>query len=618
MELTGSWEPLCGAWGNGLHGVEGQAVAAGPGWTDALAGFAVTCGEGAGVSRCGRHIVAMQGRVRMGRSRQGVAAADLADTIAERGLRAALADMDGAFVMAHWDCETQRLGLARDPVGQRALYYGWVDGRLVFSSDLGELRASSRWNNAVDRGALALFLRHGHVPAPYSIHQGIYKLLPGSMLELSRKDAMRGPQYHIPGIDQLRFWDAASVYGDALVRRSAIPAEVAIEGLHLRLQRAVEASAATGGATRAGVFLSGGTDSSLVTALLQMQSDLPVTTVGIGFHAPEHDEREWMVAIARHLGVNHETVVFDDGAVLEHVQRIPDVWAEPFADASQLPTLMASELLSGRCLTALTGDGGDELFCGHGAYLRAVRNARCSALLPGWLLNWFARHDQSDRERWRAGGMQALAAELSGTGAAHHYLMRVSRWREPALLLGGVIEPRTAYRDVSLPLVGGELIDQVQYLDFTMELGNGILTKVGAAAAACGLVTASPLLDKRVIEFAWQLPVDLKLRRGEQKWILKQLLCRYLPAPLVQRPKRGFGPPISAWLRGPLREWAHALLAPASLTAAEIRDHARVRWMWERFQQGERHWHPPLWTLLMYLAWHERMRCHASNGGSNG
>lgn len=614
MELTGSWTPAHA----GRDDVSRAAMRPAPpgqqGWGDADVGFAVACRDAPGVSRCGRHIVAVQGRVRQMRSRQSLSAHELADAIAARGLRAALSDMDGAFVIVHWDRAERSVGLARDPAGQRPLYYGWVDGRLVFGSDLSAVCVSSDGNMPVDRGALALFLRHGYVPAPYSIYQGIYKVLPGSLLVVSRPEALRGPAQHMPGMRQARFWDVTSAYGDALLRRAPISVAAAIEGLDLRLQRAVEATTHEGGLTRTGAFLSGGTDSSLVAALLQAQSERPVPTLGIGFHAPEHDEREWMEAIARHLGVRHETVIFDDAAVLDHVRRIPDAWPEPFADTSQIPTLMASELLATHCTHALTGDGGDELFCGHGAYLRAVRNTRCSAMVPTWLRGWFAGHDQTDRERWRSGGLPALAAELSSTGVAHHYLMRVSRWRDPAALLGGVIEPRTVYRDGPLPLVGAELIDQVQYLDFTMELGNGILTKVGGAAAFCGLSTASPLLDRRVVEFAWQLPTALKQHRGEQKWILKQLLCRYVPAPLVHRPKRGFGPPISAWLRGPLREWAHALLAPASLADADLRDDGRVRRMWDAFQRGERRWHPQLWTVLMYIAWHQRWQ-RAPAGG---
>lgn len=565
-------------------------------WLDATSGVMQ--------SGCGQHLLVVAGLVHAVYNRQAIAPVSLADRIVQHGLRNVLEQIDGAFVLAHWDRSRRRLALARDPAGQRPLYYGWADGALVFASSLAVLRSHPGVDHRVDRGALALFLRHGYVPAPHCIHPGVFKLVPGSVLEFDERTVRAGPRCHVPGVDQRRYWDVRDRYARAVQQRAVMSPAVAGTALDAHLHGAVAAAGANG---RTGAFLSGGTDSSLVTAILQAQSEGPVHTLGVGFESSAHDERHWMQAVALHLGVRHETVVFSADAVLEQVQRIPEVWDEPFADASQLPTLLASKALSARCAVALTGDGGDELFCGHGAYVRAMRNARLDAWVPAPLRAWAERRHRRDPEASRLGGVPAVIAEMAGNGIGHHYLMRVGRWRDPLALLPGAMEPRTLYGDDPPSLPGADTADLVQYLDFAMELSNGILTKVECAASACGLQAVSPLLDRRVAEFAWQLPTSLKLQGREQKWILKKLLSRYLPAPLVYRPKRGFGPPITGWLRGPLREWAEALLTASNLQRAGIDDDGRIARMWAQFQGGQRRWHPQLWTLLMYLAWHQRV-----------
>ena len=560
-------------------------------------------------SACGRYVVAFAGTAGVARDGHQVSAEDLVERLPHEGLQAVLAPLDGAFVLACWDAWRQQLLLARDPAGQRSLYYGWVDGAFVFADTLGALRALPAFEPVVDGGALALYLRHGYVPAPHCIYRDVFKLDAGHGLALTRAEVLRGPQMHLPVTDQRPWWSAREEQVRALEQRRAWRVEEALDALDDHVQRAVATSVASAGTRRIGAFLSGGTDSSLVCAVLQSQRALPVPTLGVGFEHPGHDERHWMQGVARHLGVRHETQVLTERDVLEQVLRIPKAWHEPFADTSQIPTLLANDALGVHCRVALTGDGGDELFFGHGAYVRAIRNARLSQWMPSPLQAWLAQWDAQDPERWREGGLRALVAEGSATGVAHHYLMRVSRWRAPWRLVPGVIEPRTAYRDGPLVLPGGDPADVVQQLDFRMELGNGILAKVEHAGRLAGLLPLSPLLDRRLVSFAWQLPTGLKLHEGQQKWILKQLLCRYLPEALVMRPKRGFGPPIAGWLRGPLREWADGLLTPSRLQASGLADPMIIRRMWARFLAGERRWHPHLWTVLMYVQWFEHNRC---------
>lgn len=560
-------------------------------------------------STCGRHVLAFAGSAGVTRGGGRVRADELVDRMAREGLHAVLEPLDGAFGLVCWDAQRQELILARDPAGQRSLYYGWVDGAFVFADTLGALRALPAFQPVVQGGALALYLRHGYVPAPHCIYRDVYKLDAGHVLTLTRAQVLRGPQYHLPGVDQRPWWSVREAHERALGQRRTWRVEEALDALDGHVQRAVATSIASAGTQDTGAFLSGGTDSSLVCAVLQSQRSLPVHTLGIGFEHPCHDERAWMQGVARHLGVRHQTHVFSERDVLEQVQRIPQAWHEPFADTSQIPTLLASDALGMECRAALTGDGGDELFFGHAAYVRAIRNARLSHWVPSPLQAWLAQWDAQEPERWREGGLRALLAEASATGVAHHYLMRVSRWRAPWRLVPGVIEPRTAYRDGPLLLAGGDPADVVQQLDFRMELGNGILAKVEHAGRLAGLSPLSPLLDRRLVNFAWQLPTGLKLHEGQQKWILKQLLCRYLPEALVMRPKRGFGPPIASWLRGPLREWADALLTPSRLQASGLADPQIIGRMWSRFLAGERRWHPHLWTVLMYMQWFEHNRC---------
>lgn len=589
-------------WSSGTADVRGMVVAGADG-NVALAGADAAYPQAPCVieSACGRHILAVEGRVWSSDRRRPVTAATLVEAIARRGLRHVLEDHDGAFVLAHWSRDERCMTLARDRAGQRALYYAWSQGALIIATSLRALRAYPGARLPVNPASLALFLRHGYVPAPHCIVQSAFKMLPGCLLRLGPRELQGDSAAHLPGIDQTSYWQAQQAYEAALQTRGAVDAKGALPVLDRRLHAAVDAARVS---PSTGAFLSGGTDSSLVAAVLQAQSDLPVSTLGVGFESPDHDERHWMQAVARHLGVRHDTVVCGSADVLALVERLPSVWDEPFADASQIPTLLASERLAAGCAVALTGDGGDELFCGHGAYLRAMRNARMGRVLPGHLHGLAQRLAGRSPERARLGGWPALLSEAAGQGVAHHYLMRVVRWRAPlALLPAGTLEPRTLYRDAPTSLHGGDDADMVQYLDFAMELGNGILTKTGRAAQATGLQVVAPLLAREMVEQAWALPTALKLRDGEPKWILKKLLCQYLPEPLVYRPKRGFGPPIGQWLRGPLREWASALLDPDNLLDAGITGTRQVQQMWSGFLAGERRWHPLLWTLLMYLAW---------------
>ncbi|KAF1014129.1 MAG: putative asparagine synthetase [glutamine-hydrolyzing] [Stenotrophomonas maltophilia] len=561
-------------------------------------------------SACGRYVLGLDGRLsnrpalqaRLGEvPRLASDAVVLLQAVAAWGVERTVQACEGAFALVVWDRQARALWLARDPVGERPLYYACQGGTFRFGSELKALQASPGFDPAIDQDALSLLLRHDYVPAPHTIYRGVHKLVAGALLRVDADDLAAGGPPDGPLGGHL-YWCPRHELRQALDDRppQALDLETATDQLEAALQRAIASRMHS--PLACGAFLSGGTDSSLVVAMMQAQSAVPVEAWTVGFDDPGHDESEWASQVARHLGVQHHLHRIDARQAGDLLTRLPQVWCEPFADSSQVPTLLASQLLGARKPVALTGDGGDELFFGHPSYGRALRNARWCGGLPEWvrsLARQSGRH--LDAERARLGGWRALLAEVSADDVEGHYLQRVSRWRDPARVVNGAREPATVFgqRDLGMPAEA-----RIQLLDFRMDLAEGILVKVDRAAMACGVETRSPLLDMDVVRLAWRLPQHLKYHDGEHKRILKHLLARYLPDPLVCRPKRGFGPPIAKWLAGPLRDWAEALLDPKLLREQGCFDAVRVRALWEVFLGGERKWHTHLWNVLMFQAWH--------------
>jgi asparagine synthase (glutamine-hydrolysing) len=491
------------------------------------------------------------------------------------------------------------LWLARDPVGERPLYYGWYQGQFLFASEMKALQAFAGFAPSIDQDALSLLLRHDYVPAPHTIYRGIHKLVAGAMLRIDLSDhAAAAPARPRRG----RATGAHAMRCSALQEplQPAPSLEQATDQLEAVLQKAIAARMHS--PLACGAFLSGGTDSSLVTAM--MQAHRPCRSKrGRSASTIRGMTRATGPRRSRAICVQHHLHRMDARQGLDLLQRLPQVWCEPFADASQLPTLLASELLGARKPVALTGDGGDELFFGHPSYGRALRNARLCGGLPDWVRDLARRSgNRMNVERGRLGGWRALVAEVAANDVEGHYLQRVTRWRQPAQVVLGAREPMTIFQqqDTALPAEA-----RIQLLDFRMDLAEGILAKVDRAGMAAGVETRAPLLDMEVVRLAWRLPQHLKYHDGEHKRILKHLLARYLPEPLVYRPKRGFGPPMARWLAGPLRDWAEALLDPQLLRNQGCFDVARVRGIWEAFLRGERKWHTHLWNVLMFQAWHQ-------------
>jgi len=517
--------------------------------------------------------------------------------IAQWGVRQALERGNGMLALAAWDRHERVLWLARDRVGKKPLYYGWTgDGTLVFGSELSALRAHPGLDAGVDPDALALLLRLDYIPAPHSILRGVHKLQAGSLLRIDHAALQAGA----PSTAQQRWWDARGRMEAAIASGFDGGEEDALDALDALLRDAVALRMEAD--VPLGAFLSGGTDSSLVTALMQAQSSRPVRSFSIGFDNAQHDESAYAAAVARHLGTTHTELHADGRAALDLVPDMATVFDEPFADSSQLPTALLCRLTRQHVTVALSGDGGDELFFGYGRYARALRNDARLGYLPRRALAWLAGNPG---ERSRLGGLAALRAELGTRDLQGIARQRVGRWREPERVVRGARRLVTAYDDPVAAPRNGTPADLLMALDFACYLPEDILTKVDRSSMAVALEARAPLLDWRVVEFAWSLPLSLKWHDGTLKYLPKRLLERYLPAPLVHRRKSGFGAPVGDWLRGPLRDWAEAQLDEKRLRGEGHFEPAPIRAVWREFLGGQRKWHTHLWSVLMFQSWLE-------------
>ena len=522
------------------------------------------------------------------------------------GVRGALERLNGMFAFALWDKAERVLYLARDRMGEKPLYYGHGGKTLLFGSELKALTAHPHWNGRIDREALTLFLRHNYIPAPWSIYRGIRKLPPAHFVAISDSGQAIA--------DPILYWDINEVAARATSEDSP---EALTDELEALLLDAVERRMAAD--VPLGAFLSGGYDSSIVTALMQQQSDRPVKTFSIGFREQEYNEAQHAKAVAAHLGTEHTELYIAPGQAMAVIPDLPKIYDEPFADSSQIPTFLVSRLARQHVTVGLSGDGGDELFCGYNRYLLGYDIWKKLSRVPPparRLLAAFVRRapgralDRIQRALPRRlqvsslpDRLPKLAEVLSHRSGQAFYRDLVSHAKDPAALVLGTHEPETMLdRPGDLPPLPG-LRERMMLLDMHTYLPDDILTKVDRASMAVSLEARVPLLDHRVVEFAWHVPTDLKYRKGESKWLLRQVLYRHVPRELMERPKMGFGVPIEQWLRGPLRDWGEDLLDEKRLREDGILAPGPIRRMWQEHVSGKRRWHYHLWDLLMLQAW---------------
>ncbi len=530
------------------------------------------------------------------------------ESFAQNGVEPTLKRMIGMFAIALWDRRERTLTLMRDRLGIKPLYWAKFGNLFLFGSELKALRAHSGWTPRIDRNAVAAFMRHNYIPAPHTIYEGVHKLEPGTVLTL--------PWNGEPRITS--FWDARAVARNGVNHALQGSDAELIEQLEELLRDAVGRRMIAD--VPLGAFLSGGVDSSTVVALMQAARPGKVKTFSIGFDIPGFDEAPYATAVARHLQTEHTELMVTSDQALDVIPRLPEWYDEPFADSSQIPTYLVSAMTRRHVTVALSGDGGDELFAGYNRYQLTQQFWRTLSLMPHAMRKGAAAALTAiTPDRWtsllsalpsrlrppQAGDkVHKVASVLKLDSADAVYRRLVSHW-EPSDVMLRAQEPASILDDEKVRREFPDLLSRMQFLDLVTYLPDDILTKVDRASMAVALEARVPLIDHRVVEFAWHLPQEAKVRGGTSKWLLRQVLYRHVPPALIERPKMGFGIPLGEWLRGPLRGWAESLISEERLRQAGLLDAALVNRYWQEHLDGRRNWQYLLWNVLMLEAWRE-------------
>jgi len=575
------------------------------------------------ISSCGRFVISYNGEVynaaelrpeleAAGRRFRGHCDTEvIVEGAAVWGVEATVRRLIGMFAIALWDRRERVLYLIRDRLGIKPLYWANFDDRVLFGSELKALRADASWRPALDRDSLAAYLRFAYVPAPHTIYRAVQKLPPGTILTVRERGA--------PEIAS--FWSLADVARSGQSGRLDLGEDEATRQLDALLRDAVGRRMVAD--VPLGAFLSGGIDSSTVVALMQAQSPRPVRSFSIGFREPGFDEAPHAAEVARHLGTDHTELYISPDHALSVIPNLATIYDEPFADSSQIPTFLVSEMTRRHVTVALSGDGGDELFGGYTRYFhgrtlwRLVRHvpqparglaaAGMRAVSPSAWSAFSAVIPESIRPAHFGTKMRKLAGVLASepeTGVIYRHI--VSQWADPENTVIGGTEPNGPLDDRRVKELVPDFIERMQYIDTVTYLPDDILTKVDRASMAVSLEARVPLLDHRVVAFSWMLPGAMKAADGVGKRMLRRVLNRYVPRELIERPKMGFAVPIQDWLRGPLRPWADPLLDERRLAADGIFHAEPIVRRWREHLSGLHDWHGSLWAVLMFQACKDR------------
>jgi len=535
------------------------------------------------------------------------------------GIEETLKRLNGMFAFALWDRKSRVMYLTRDRFGEKPLYYGVINKNFIFGSELNALKAHPFWAGTINRNALASYMRHGYVPAPYSIYENIFKIIPGTVLQFDYKKG----DHSGSNLTLSKYWcmkEVAENCTQNLFRGSDGDAIEILEDLLIKSVRSRMVSDVPLGA-----FLSGGIDSSTVVALMQSVSKEPVKTFSIGFNEDGYNEAVHARAVAQYLKTDHTELILTSDKAMSIIPQLPQLYNEPFADSSQIPTFLVSRLAREKVIVCLSGDGGDEIFGGYKRYTAGNDLWSIFGWLPLWSRVLFAKILLSVPERilnqcfgWTGPimnryGRPGLASDklyklaeiLRVRRPEMLYQMIVSHWKNPSELVIGASEPSTVFTNEMKWAQVKDVFHSMMFLDTVTYLPDDILVKLDRASMGVSLESRVPLLDPDLVQFAWKLPLSKKVRSGEGKWILKQILYKYVPRELIERPKMGFGVPIGDWLRGPLKDWAAALLDEKRLKRENFLNPQLVKEKWDEHLSEKQNWQGYLWDVLMFQAWLE-------------
>jgi asparagine synthase (glutamine-hydrolysing) len=531
------------------------------------------------------------------------------------GIEKSLNLFSGMFAIVVYDRDTRQLTLVRDRLGEKPLYYGWHNGHFIFASELKALQAFPFWKPEINRDALTLLVRHNFIPAPHSIYKGIYKLLPATSVCINVTDSQKAV---LP--DPISFWSLENYFEP--VPDTRLTGEAAADQLDGLLRDVIGEQMISD--VPLGAFLSGGVDSSAIVSIMQQVSSSPVKTFSIGFEEKAFNEATFAKAVASHLGTDHTELYVTARDSLNVIPKLPSMYDEPFADSSQIPTYLVAEMARQDVTVALSGDGGDELFCGYSRYFNTSaawdKNVKIKGGLTNQVIALAAQHAPalmamliknfvpSQKNLSMEEVVQKIYRRdllLSTNELNEFYRQTISYWNEPEQLVLGAKEPIYSMREEPPLSVAEGTYKQLMWQDLRCYLPDDILTKVDRASMACSLETRIPLLDRRVVEFALGLPIELNVAGGQGKQVLRDVLYRYVPKKLIEREKAGFAVPVGKWLREELREWAEPLLDPAKLYTQGFWNVDLVRGKWNDHISGRGDHEFQLWSILMFQAWYE-------------
>jgi len=532
------------------------------------------------------------------------------------GIEVTLKKLVGMFAFAVWDRKLRSLTLVRDRMGEKPIYFGWqgIGDKTVFlfGSELKALKVHPEFRGNINNDAIVLQLRHNCIPAPYSIYKDIFKLLPGHYLQLKENDLVKKL---LP--NSKPYWSLVEVATQGVNKLKSLSANDIEKELEQLLKISIKQQMMSD--VPLGVFLSGGVDSSTVVALMQAQSNQPIKTFTIGFNEQEYNEAKYAKEVARYLGTEHTELYVSAEQAMAVIPKLAYIYDEPFSDSSQIPTFLISQLAKKKVTVALTGDGGDEVFCGYNRYILSKNLWNKLTLIPLPLRKILASGIKSiNSQSWNkflkilpslnqytnlADKVYKVTSALESKTLFDLYYKLISNWQNPNEILLNGKEPRTFLTNYESELTKLDGQQQMMLLDSMTYLPDDILVKTDRAAMATSLETRAPFLNHKLLEYAWQIPQPLKLKKTQSKWILRQILYKYIPKKLVERPKVGFGVPIDSWLRGPLKDWAQALLDKTKLRNQGFFNPDSINIKWTEHLSGKKNWQYEIWSILMFQEW---------------